>query len=128
MNDILNWLQGSPYCQDYVSVDQIQYRPDSCGLFPMGIEVVATKTDIVGNTKQRLRSRYELRRITARHRDQMEAADWMKQFQLWVLSQGAEAPQLGENTRWTAKNGRLAKSDRPDTCIYTVDLVAEYDK
>lgn len=130
MESIVNWLQTFPLWTGSVTVDSLQTKTDSCGIYPLGIRVLARKADILGNGKLRLESRYQLRRTVALNQDNGSHAQWLQQLQEWVLEQSrlGQAPELGENTQWSARDGKLEKDRRPGVGLYTLTLVAEYIK
>lgn len=119
MEQICIWLQeftGQP-----VTLDYIDYRPGAAGLFPQGQKLLAQRADILGNQWLSLRQSFTLMAA------EPGQSDWPDRLTQWVHTHKAP-PQLGKNTRWLAQNGRLRQTTAAGTAVYTVDLVAEYEK
>ena len=127
LETVRRWVAGFPlWGEAELTVDCIGPAPENGGLFPKGVELVKVSEDVLGNKKHHLRCAFLLQR--AEHAPDGTDAGALLEFQNWVYAQSAagKAPQLGENTRWKAENGRLEGSKGVGTGVYTVMLVAEY--
>ena len=128
MDQIINWLRTFPGWQDEIFVNFIPGQTGACGIYPQGIRLLSRKEDILGGQKLRLQSSYQLRRTAERSQQNLPQAHWLQQLQQWVLTQSLAglAPQLGEDTRWSVKDGKLEKDRQPGVGVYTLTLMAEY--
>ena len=75
LEQIKNWLVTFPQWDEQVlHIDTTAGKPDCCGLFPLGQELLETKQDVLGNVSQKLRYSFLLRRVAPR---QESAAVWL---------------------------------------------------
>ncbi len=119
------WLMGFPLWGDApLAVDCTGAAPGDCGLFPLGVEVLRTREDVLGNRHSRLRQTFLLRRSAPRGSD---AARWVAAFTRWVRENAAAAPQLGSAQQTLAEKGRLLSAQQTGMGIYEVRLTLEYD-
>lgn len=125
------WLQTFPqWGEAQLLVDDTAAESVSCGLFPIGVEELSRKEDLLGNKSVQCRQTFLLRRIAQR---QEEAAAWLMEFQAWVgqQSQKKAAPIFGDvpEKEWIrAEKGRLAAVTQTGTATYEIRIVCEYTK
>ena len=125
LDTVKNWIAG--YCGGGITVDYVDSAAPSLGLFSKGCEQIQRTDDILGNSTGRFRWHFTLKRVVPGYGSQEEAARWAMDFQQWILGQ-TQYPQLGENTRWYAENGRLQSVSKAGTCLYTVALIGEFTR
>lgn len=128
LNAIKGLLLGFPlWGAQQLSVDVREAAPQSCALFPQGLQVLSRREDVLGNVKRRLRQSFLLRRVSFAGES---AADWLIQLQSWMLAQPACAlePAFGKDLRLWAQGGHLANGKQPGTGIYEVKIYVEYEK
>jgi len=127
------WLRSFPGWEGQLSVDYTDAAPINSGLYPLGVEEVSRREDLLGGVTVRCRSRYELRRVSTGQQDSTDPAAWLLAFQDWVRAQSAAhlAPTFGDEPheeRIRAEKGKLQKADQTGTGTYAVTLTAEYTK
>jgi len=124
LQELKNWLGGFGGCQDAM-VDSTGAAPEDTGLFPMGVQVVWNREDVLGNVTQRLRQSYVLRRVAPRGE---AAAVWLANFQHWVAENAQTAPVFGQMQSIRAEKGKLEKAAQAGLGIYAVTLTVEFTK
>ena len=128
LQQIKDWLMTFPqWGEQVMHIDTTAAEPDNCGLFPLGQEVLESQQDILGNTRQRLRYTFLLRRLALR---QAEAAGWLLTFQDWVRQQSRQrlAPQLGEDCVFRAEKGKLISASQTGSGTYELKIITEFIK
>lgn len=128
INAIKNLLKTFPlWGEQPIIVDVKAAAPDCCTLFPLGLQVLGQKEDVLGNTVSRLRQSFLLRRVACIGEP---AADWLLQLQSWLLVQPVSRlePVFGASLRLWAQGGHLTGGKQPGTGIYEVKIFAEYEK
>jgi hypothetical protein len=123
LENLKNWLAGFDGWEA-AAVDTLDAVPGSCGLFPLGVEVLKTREDVLGNRHSRLRQTFLLRRSAPRGEN---AARWVADFSRWAAENAATAPALGDRQQLRAEKGRLLSAQGAGTGIYEVRLTLEYD-
>ena len=110
-----------------LKVDVREGKPEGCILFPLGLQVLARREDVLGNQVLRLRQSFLLQRAAYAGET---AASWLLQLQQWLLQQPVEAltPSFGTDLRLWAEAGRMKNAKQPGTGIYEVKIYAEYEK
>ncbi len=124
LQELKNWLGGFGGWQD-AEVDITGAAPGSCGLFPMGVQVLQSRNDVLGNVTQRLRLKLVLRRTAPRGEN---AAMWLLQLQQWVAENACTAPRFGQQQTIRAEQGRLEKAAQTGIGTYAVTLTVEFTK
>lgn len=131
LEKLKTWLQTFPQWGEVeLLVDDTAAQPISCGLFPIGVEELSRREDLLGNKSVQCRQTFLLRRIAQR---QEEAAAWLMAFQAWV-SQQAHAktlPAFGDvpGKEWIrAEKGRLTAVTQTGTATYEIRIICEYTK
>ena len=124
LQELKNWLGGFGGWQD-AEVDSTGTQPEDTGLFPMGVQVVSNRGDVLGNVTRRLRQTYVLRRVAPRGES---AAAWLANFQQWVLENAHTAPKFGALQTVRAEKGQLQKAAQTGLGIYAVTLTVEFTK
>lgn len=125
------WLKTFPqWAEAELLVDDTAAEPVSCGLFPIGVEELSRREDLLGNQILQCKQTFLLRRIAQR---QEEAAAWMMAFEEWVRQQAREkaAPIFGDvpGKEWIrAEKGRLSAVNQTGTATYEIRIVCEYTK
>lgn len=103
-------------------VDTCGLTAGETGLFPLGMEQLSLREDVLGNRTRRMRYLFLLRRTAA---PGLDAAGWLLQLQDVA---GKHPPVLGENQRFWAEKGRLVKNTSTGLGIYEVRLIAEREE
>ena len=129
LEKLKNWLMACPGWEGALSVDHTGPCIGSCGLFPMGVQVLHRQADVLGNRYVRLRSTYQLRRVCP----VSEGAAWLMDLSRWVQQQSetGNIPHLGDvaaTETVTAENGRMEKRDPGGTATYCMDLIVAYTR
>ena len=107
-------------------VDEANGKPETCGLFPLGVRVRFCREDVLGNVTLGLRQSFLLRRAAYAGEG---SADWLLQLQDWLLRQPTEAlSDFGRVPRLSVENGRLVSSKQPGTGIYELNIHVDYEK
>ena len=125
---IKNLLQAFPLWGDQaLMVDVKTAAPEACTLFPLGLQVLQQKEDVLGNRTYKLRQGFLLRRVACIGET---AADWLMQLQSWLLSQQIShlEPVFGSSLHLWAQGGHLTGGKQPGTGVYEVKIFAEYEK
>ncbi len=135
LEKLRQWLRAYPGWETGAALhtDHIDGLPGSYGLYPVGLEVLSRKEDLMGNVTARCRYTYNLLRCTAGQQDSPQEAEWLMAFQAWVLSQSAAglAPRFGDvpaEEKLRAEKGKRKEASQAGTGTYTVNLVAEFTK
>ena len=120
------WLMAFPLWGDTPpNVDMVGEKPGDCALFPVGQEVISSREDVLGNTVQRLRQTYLLRRTAPRGQD---AAAWGMEFTRWVNENAGTAPVLGAQQLLRCERSRLISPASAALGTYEVKLTMEFTK
>ena len=124
LEELKNWIMGFPLWGDVVlTVDITGAEPGACGLFPVGMEQLSLRQDVLGQTVRRLRQQFLLRRQAVRGQD---AAGWLLEFQKWAAENAHLAPQFGAQQQLRAEKGRLVTAAQTGLGLYEVRLTVEY--
>ena len=131
LDKIRQWLLTFPQWEEgrLLYIDHTDGVPGNAGLFPAGMEEIRRSEDVLGNVKLRCRYNFALYRVGVAPQLEVDAR-WLMDFTHWVQSQSAAglAPKLGEDTRWSAQQGRLRQVKSPGTGLYAIVLSAECTK
>lgn len=120
------WLMSFPLWGDMpLTVDMTGAEPGDASLFPLGLEVLESRENLLGGKSARLRQSFLLRRTAARGED---AAAWLLAFQLWVQKNAHTAPVFGRRQAFRAEKGRLISAVQTGLGTYEVRLTIEYEK
>jgi hypothetical protein len=125
---IKNLLKTFPLWGDQpFLVDVKAAAPDSCALFPLGLQVLEQKEDVQGNRTYKLRQGFLLRRVACIGEP---AAQWLMQLQAWLLTQPVSylEPVFGSSLHLWAQSGHLTSGKQPGTGIYEVKIHVDYEK
>lgn len=122
------WLQTFPlWAQAPLQIDDTGPEPVNCGLFPIGVEELSQKEDLLGNRQIDYRQTFLLRRIAQREE---AASGWLMALQQWVQQQNAAgtAPVPGNaaKSRVRAEKGRLSAATQTGTATYEIRIVFDY--
>ena len=126
-----DWICQFPLWGDMpLHVDTLSAQPENAGLYPLGMEVLERKTDLLGNVTERCRQKFDLLRAVVPGED---PAKWMLGFAQWVQQQGVLglAPRFGDvpaAEQIRAEKGRLKEITAAGTAVYVVTITAEYMK
>ena len=104
------------------AVDSCALNDGDTGLFPLGMEQVRLKEDVLGNRVRQRRHIFILRRTAV---PGVDAATWLLQLQ---EAAAKHPPQLGENQQFRAEKGRLVKNTSTGLGIYELRLIAEREE
>lgn len=125
LEELTVWLKSFPKWEDTdLAVDTTGAQPGACGLFPVGIEVLECREDVLGNRHSRLRQSFLLRRNAVRG---MDAAAWLLAFSRWARQNAATAPVFGNRQTLRAEKGRLTNATQTGTGFYEIRLTFEYE-
>lgn len=126
LTELKNWLMGFPGWEDNPpAVDCTGAEPGDCALFPIGLEVVSSREDVLGNTVKKLRQTYLLRRTAPRGAD---SAAWGMEFTRWANENAGTAPVLGAHQQLRCERSRLISPASAALGTYEVRLTFEYEK
>ena len=134
LEKVRGWVQTFPEWEEgQLHIDYTGAAPGNTGLFPVGVEEVARREDVLGNVTVSCRCGFLLYRVTTGQEDNEKNAAWLLQFQDWVREQSALglAPTFGDvpaQERIRAEKGRLKNASQVGTAIYSVELTAEFVK
>ena len=134
LEKMVQWLKTYPGWQDMpLTIDYTEPQPVNGGLFPLGMEILSRREDVLGNAWLHCRSRFTLFRSCSGQADNTENAQWLLDFQNWVLECSAlhRTPRFGdvpEREHLHAEKGRLKEASQTGTGLYAVTLTAEYVK
>lgn len=125
------WLRSFPGWGDVpVHIDTLPVQTENAGVYPLGLEVLERKEDLLGNVRLRCRQRFDLYKTVSPGEDH---AQWLLELQHWVLEQCAmgQAPRFGdvpsaEHIR--AEKGKLKEITAAGTAVYAVTITAEFIK
>lgn len=129
LEKLRQWLMGFPGWGDApLAVDTTGSEPGSCGLFPLGQELLERREDVLGGSVCRWRMVFTLRRTAIRG-----DSGWLLAFQKWVQSQNEQrlCPVLGDEPareQLRAEGGKLVAPAKAGTACYEVRLTAEFIK
>ena len=129
LDKMQNWLRRYPGWEDSLWVDFLNPAPGYSGLFPQGMEIRSRQVDVLGNQQVSCRYRFVLYRQVPGQEDCAADAQWLLDFQDWVLRQSAAglAPRFGdfpEQEHMQAQKGALQQSGQ--TKVYAVTLIADF--
>lgn len=135
LEKVRQWVLSYPGWgeETWLYTDYTDAVPGNGGLYPMGLEEISRREDVLGNVTVQCRYRYSLYRVTAGQADKTDQAKWLLEFQQWVQQQSAAgvAPRFGdvpEKERIRAEKGKLHQVSQTGTGIYGVTLTAEFVK
>lgn len=129
LEKLRQWLLTFPKWEDSLQVEYTEAEPGSAGLFPLGLEEISRREDVLGNVQVACRYRFSLYRRTTRQQE--VNAQWLLEFQNWVQQQSTAGltPQFGDvpsQERMQAQKGAL--KERSQTGMYVVTLTADFMK
>lgn len=104
------------------AVDSCGLTAGETGLFPLGMEQVSVRENVLGNRVRQMRYIFLLRRTAV---PGLDAATWL--FQLQELA-AKDPPVLGEKQQFRAEKGRLVKNTSTGLGIYELRLIAEREE
>ena len=104
------------------AVDSCGLSAGETGLFPLGMEQVSIREDVLGGCVRRMRYSFLLRRTAVPGTD---AAAWLLQLQALAAK---NPPLLGEKQQFRAEKGRLVKNTSTGLGIYELRLIAEREE
>ena len=127
------WVQTFPQWKEDLYIDYTGAVPGNAGLFPVGMEEVGRREDVLGNVTVSCRCRFTLYRVTTGQADNTGNAQWLLAFQNWVREQSTLglAPTFGDEPareHLRAEKGRLKNASQTGTGVYAVELTAEFVK
>lgn len=131
LEKLKSWLQTFPqWAEAQLQVDDTAPEAVNCGLFPIGVEELSRKEDLLGNKTVQYRQTFILRRIAPREE---AAAAWLMAFQAWIAQQAhaKTAPAFGDvpGKEWIrAEKGRLSAVTQTGTATYEIRIICEYTK
>ena len=118
---VRQWLLRFPqWGQKPLAVDCTGPKPGSCGLFPVGLEQIRRRENVLGVVTYRYRRQFLLRRAACRGED---GAAWIMALEDWVSRN--PGPGLGADCIVRAEKGRILKTDA-QIATYEVKLTIEY--
>lgn len=121
---VKNWVLAFPLWKGRpLAVDATPVQPESGGLFPLGMETLWRRENVVGTVRCRYRRRFLLRCQAGRGE---AAAGWLMDFAAWVSK--TPAPELGENPQVYTQGGKLAQAAPGKPATYEIKIIIEYEK
>ena len=124
LEKLKRWIVGFPrWGEAALTVDDTGAAPGSCGLFPLGVEQLRVREDVLGGKTLRLRQKFLLRRRAIRGED---AAGWLLELQNWAAA--GDAPVFGADQRVRWEKGKLSGGSQTGTGLYEVYIIFEYTK
>ena len=128
MEKLKTWLKSFPLWDGgEPEVDRLSPLPRSCGLFPQGKEILASRENVLEEPVVTCRQKVLLRRLAPAGET---ANRWLTAFTQWVEQAclSGTAPSLGVGrTLWSAQ-GKLAKTDLAGLGTYEILLTAQYEE
>ena len=130
LEKVAAWLESFPLWDgEKLTIDSIGPAPGSLGLFPMGVEEISRREDVLGNLETVNRLTLKLCRVS--NGNSALAAHWLLALQDWVnRKNGAgQIPRLGDlpgRAAITAQHGLLASPAQTGTGRYELIITAEY--
>ena len=131
LEKLRRWLQRFPlWGNAKLYIDSLPVGLGNMGLYPMGVELLERREDLLGNVRTRLRQRFILYRNVSPGEDQ---GLWLLQLQQWVADQWVQglAPRFGDDPDGEsvrAEKGALKEVTAAGTAVYTVSITVEYVK
>lgn len=136
------WLAGAP---DLAGVDQLWVDHTAgdappggeAGLYPQGVQVLARRANLLGDTDLRCRARFDVRLVlpSVPGDDALATRNAQRLLGLrrWVAAQSAahKAPVFGDDPATEtlqAAGARLESTDREGGATYRVTLTAEFNE
>lgn len=113
------WLQRNGILP---TVDKCGLKDGQTGLFPLGMEQVSSREDVLGNRWRQMRYIFLLRATAV---PGTEAAAAILQLQKQAAN---DPPQLGEKQQFRGEKGRLVKNTSTGLGIYELRLIAEREE
>ena len=127
---LCTWLQKFPGFPPgtRLTADYTDGKPETTGIFPLGLEEIRRKQTISGGIQVENREKFALYRVSCGQQDSPENARWLLQLQHWVQQQCALGlvPVFGENQHILAERGRLIQSRQAGTALYSVTITVSY--
>lgn len=120
------WLAACEHWDgDAPQVDKTGAEIGSCGLFPLGLEVLSRRENLFGQVRCRCRLSFLIRKTAAVGQ---AAAAWLINLQNWVLRNSDSAPVFGRDQTVRAEKGTLARLSATGTGVYEVRISLEFTK
>ena len=137
IDDMLTFLARAPTLGDLpLTWGQAGPRPGTGGVYLRGVKILQTKTDLLGQQKQRCRAEFLLRLclpLPAGDGDTALAnARRLAALQAWVAAESAagSAPRFGNCDPLTeqirTEGGQLDRTDAGGTALYSIKILVEY--
>lgn len=131
LEKLLSWLKTYPHWEGQLYTDHTEAAPVNNGVYPLGLEELERKEDVLGNVTARCRYRFTLQRMVTGQADNTAHAQWLLGLQSWVQAQCAArlAPTFGDEPareQIRAEKGRLKDASQTGTAVYTVTITAEF--
>ena len=134
---MLTFLARAPTLGDLpLTWGQAGPRPGTGGVYLRGVKILQTKTDLLGQQKQRCRAEFLLRLclpLPAGDGDTALAnARRLAALQAWVAAESAagSAPRFGNCDPLTeqirTEGGQLDRTDAGGTALYSIKILVEY--
>ena len=86
LEKLRQWLETFPKWDAALQFDDVDAVPGSSGLYPMGLTELSRRENVLGNVMVRCRETFLLRRVAGQS---AENAQWLEDFQNWVMEQDA---------------------------------------
>lgn len=130
LEKVAAWLESFPLWDgEKLTIDSIGPAPGSLGMFPMGVEEISRREDVLGNLETVNRLTLKLCRVS--NGNSALAAHWLLALQDWVNRKNAagQLPRIGDfpgRTRIQAKQGQLTAPAQTGTGRYALIITVEY--
>ncbi|MBQ8881156.1 MAG: hypothetical protein IJ030_03150 [Oscillospiraceae bacterium] len=126
LEKLRQFLLGFPGWDEALSADFTQDGPGCSGLYPAGVEEIARRTDLLGNTQVDYKCQFTLYK---RMRPGQDSARWLLDFQNWLMENKKRIPQFGDGSA-TVQVGKAKaqEASRLGTGLCTVSLAVCFTK
>ena len=136
IRDWLNEFPGIDRLQS-MQVDYYTQQPDNGSIDPSGVQIISTKTDILGNKTIEKQYNFGLYFILAKDPGDDDTAtdnaEWVMELQEWINEQSMRhlAPTFGDKPQTEeirAQNGSVTEADNAGVACYMIQLSATFTK
>ena len=117
--NLLSWLKQQGILP---AVDACGAKPGETGLFPIGVDELRYRKDVLGQVTRFVRYSFLLRCVA------LPGEDAARKLLLLQEMAANDPPFLGENARFRAEKGKLVKDTGCGSGLYEIRLIAEREE